>query len=240
MPSTLQRRRSLAVGVFSAVLVLFVVSACTSGEGGAEKDSTARPTEGEPFENPEWKPLDRGTPASRDPAPLSGAPSKKQLTATSQAGPTRSDAEEFALQFANFYLDVRPELNDEDIVDEFGARTIDPKVKTFIIEEKRGQRELGTGRKFDTSVPMWIRSLPDGPDEAPERVAVEIAGNGVAPGLDFRTWLKIRVDVVRTSSGWRVESLSTATDGPMSVKVLDADERRSYLTGAGWRELRVS
>lgn len=147
-------------------------------------------------------------------------------------------AESFALHIVSFYADVRPKLADEAILDDVGATSLKESVRRFIVQEKAQQRQIGTQRHLDTSVPMWLRSFALGPQSDPSKVSVEVAANGVAPGLDFRTWFKTRVDVVREHGRWKLADLSSSVVGPDSGKVMSAQERREYLTGGGWREIK--
>ena len=147
-------------------------------------------------------------------------------------------AESFALRVVSFYADVRPKLADEAILDEIGATSLKDSVRRFIVQEKALQRQIGTRRHLDTSVPMWLRSVADGPRSSPSKVSVEVAANGVAPGIPYRTWFKTRVDVVWEQGRWKLAALSSSVGGPDSVKVMSAQERRAYLTGEGWRELK--
>ncbi|KQY58585.1 hypothetical protein ASD11_02705 [Aeromicrobium sp. Root495] len=147
-------------------------------------------------------------------------------------------AESFALHVVNFYADVRPELADEAILDKIGAASLRDFVRRFIVQDKAQQRQIGTQRHVDTSVPMWLRSVAEGPQSRPRKVSVEVAANGVAPGIPYRTWFKTRVDVVWEQGRWKLADLSSSVVGPDSGKVMSAQERREYLTGEGWREIK--
>ena len=172
-----------------------------------------------------------------DPQRVVQKPSEMRLQSSAQAPPTRTAAEQFTLEVANFYIDVRPRLDDEAALRSISSAKLPEKVRRFIVQDKTIQRETGTGRHVDQGEPLWIRSTYVGAASQPSHVAVEIAVHVLLPGLDHSTWFNIRADTSRAGDSWRLTSFAAALVGPDEAHLSPAEER-SYLTGAGWRRLR--
>lgn len=211
------------------------VVGCTSSEDAPGSIPTTGLT-ALPSESP-WEPLASGQPSQGNPTPLSGRPSEKDLRRASRGNPSRVAAEEFALQLANFYIDVRPRLQDQVVLEKFITSDFSRTDERYTVQEKSLLRAGPIDRHYDPSVRMWIRSSATGPSAAPTRVEVEMAGNVLAPQLDHSAWFKVRVDAVRVNGAWQASTLNSAVTGPDNVGDLSPAERRELLTGGGWRHL---
>ncbi|KQY58583.1 hypothetical protein ASD11_02695 [Aeromicrobium sp. Root495] len=217
-----------------ALALLVALSACGSqaGSGRLAPIATTGLTAAPP--PPPFEAVDDATEAEANPFSLVGMPSAESLRLASVGRPSRLDAERFALEVTNFSLDVRPLLENQDVLESVASPSLSRRATTFVVQDKAVQRDHATRRHLDDRIPMWIRSRPSGPTTTPREVAVEVAGVVEVPVLGSRTWVHVRVDVVRRDGGWRLADLSTTDRGAADVTSLG---RPPHLTGPGWREL---
>lgn len=168
-----------------------------------------------------------------DVAPLgpgAGA-TREDVAALATAGEGRASAEAFALGMVALVMEVGDEIPPVwDHLADFGEGIAPREV---VLQTGHACRaHLGLGRTWDAGSPTWVRSRESGEGR---RYAVEVAGTlsyVMHPEPEQPT--KVRVDVVHTSEGWRVESFT----GPMkwgSAPLLGARQRSAVPSGKGWR-----
>jgi hypothetical protein len=198
--------------------------------------SRPTPSSNIPLDGPSWHPVP-GVPSVETPRPLEGEPSLRKVDAAAAAGSSRLAGEQYALDVAHLLTDVRPGLLGADAVGEVAASTMKPATHAFLVQDMDNQHKIGLGRHFDTSLDMWIRSRPSGPLEAPDRIAVEIAGDLEGGYGTFHAWYRMRLDVTDVEGAWRLESWSGGRSGPGAPANLTAAEQREFLPGPGWRRI---
>ncbi|WP_157210326.1 hypothetical protein [Nocardioides aequoreus] len=132
--------------------------------------------------------------------------------------------------------DVRAEPGPAEIADALAARSMREDLRRYLIEDREQLIQAERQRRRRTDVEAWIRSAVDGPDEAPDKVDVELASvTTLAEGLSY--WDTRRYVVVWEDEGWRLQDTILSNTGPGGDQPLTSQQRRDYLTGTGWRRI---
>jgi hypothetical protein len=199
--------------------------------------SSSSPAADVEFQEPDLRPVPDASEFDTVPSPLHATPSLARAQKAAEAGQTRLDGEQFALEVAHLVMDVRGDWDAEKAIDAVSSDGIDPQLKQFLIDDIDGQRAIGSGRSYGPGVDMWIRSRVEGSDAAPRKLDVEIAGVLLAKPFDLADWYRTRVDVVWQDERWQLVGYSSGGYGPESSANLTEAQQTAYLTGPGWRSI---
>ncbi|MGJ9421903.1 hypothetical protein [Aeromicrobium sp. CF3.5] len=171
------------------------------------------------------------------PRPLRSVASASRTVAAAKVSRTRRDAEQFALEFSQLYIDARPDTDMEAVLSEVASAQMSPAIRNFIASDLQGQQTLGAERRWDATRSQWIRSSVRPASGQPDRVNVEIAAAFVSDPFELYSWYKTRIDVVWADGHWKVIDLSAGDFGPDTSEELTPEQRKDYLTGPGWRQI---
>ncbi|WP_148046197.1 hypothetical protein [Nocardioides marmoriginsengisoli] len=190
-------------------------------------------------DGPPFTPLTTAAPANEVPGALSGQPSLARVAEVAAAGPSRLEAETFALAVAHLFTDSRPGFSAEQMLRLVAARAMPTELRSYLTLELDGLRKLGWGQHYDTSLEMWIRSAPHGDPGRPHRVDVEVFAHDATEATGSGSWSQLRFGVVRQDEEWR---LLESSGGPVrgddgEPADLTPAQRKKFLTGPGWRRI---
>jgi hypothetical protein len=223
----------------SLLVVALAVSGCAHGSASHPPGQRSRV----PLDNPSTSPLITAPDATTTPRALTGQPSLPVVEEDASSGGSRAAAEQYALDVVHLLTDVRPGIDGGVALGRIASTTMTAATRAFLVQDMDIQHESRLGRHFDTSLDMWIRSHPQGPADAPTRVAVEVAGNlaaawgGSETGGGFHAWVRMRLDVVREHDEWHLDGFSAGPIGVHTSRNLTAAQQRDFLTGPGWRRI---
>ena len=190
-----------------------------------------------PAPEPVLVPISSASTSSSTPAPMVESPDPAQTADLATGRQTRTEAETFALSFAQLQFDTREDRDQAAIIDQLASDLLPSAVREFLIEDFHGQREVGTQRHYDPGAEAWLRSQVLGDPAVPDRVNVEVAGVIISEPLDFLGWYITRVDAVWEDDAWRVADYSSGAFGPVNP---DEQSRamEDFLTGGAWRQVQ--
>lgn len=94
--------------------------------------------------------------------------------------------------------DTRDRRRGREVIDAIVSPRMDSKLRTFLVQDAAGQRAIGLGRHFDTSLEMWFRpGAQGGTDGDPTEIDAEIVGNlAIAADQSLHSWYLQRIDVI--------------------------------------------
>lgn len=234
-----------SAAVVAAGLAFGLVGGC-SGHAGSRSAFGSLGNDGgqsrtdlgtKPLPNPTYVPMTDASDPGEVPPGLPAKPDQTQVADAARAGQSRADGERYALLVAQVLTDVRDDRPGHDVIQAVASPSMDAGLRAFLIQDASAQRGLHSGRHFDTSLEMWIRSAVTGPASTPGRVDLEVAGNITTAAFDYHAWLLQRVDVVWEGDHWALIGYSSGGFGPHTRQNLTAAERKAFLTGSGWRRV---
>jgi hypothetical protein len=226
-------RRAFAITLLVGVLVLAGCDKTKPAPEGATPSETFTMLP----DPPPFTPVSGATRSSEVPRPLADETSVERVAEAAAAGPSRLDAEQYALAAAQLLADARPGPSAAAVVRRVAAAGMAPRTRDYLVKDLDSADRLGLGTHYDTGLEMWIRSQASGDTDAPRRVAVEVVAN-VASGTPMSPgWDGTRLDVVREHGEWRLISWSGGSRGLNSTTNLNRSQRRELLEGRGWRRI---
>lgn len=212
-------------------------STASTGESTTSSDSSAASPDIDIPPEPTLVPVTAASDSTGNPSPMVENPTTAITRELSEAGPSRTDAESFALSFAQLQTDTRSPRDQPGMIDELVSGDVPSQLREFLLFDYETQRSLGTARYYDPEEEAWLRSEALGVDEAaPTRVNVELAGVLRSDPLKLRSGNKTRVDVIWEDDAWHVIDYSsfifelTQGNGPGSLS--------DHLDGPGWRQVQ--
>jgi hypothetical protein len=178
----------------------------------------------------------QATGSTDSPMPMPDGISETEMTELSRSDQTRVNAESFAVGFAQFQTDARSP-RDPDALSTLISATMSAKVRLYLDQDFAGQREAETQSRHDAHAPVWLRSRPDGPPDAPTAVSVELADTmTTSSAWGGPYWIKTQLRVVWESGAWKLQQYAGGYVQPSKPEP-GTPTIRSALTGAGWRRL---
>lgn len=227
------------LATLSAVTVL--LAACGTSEAAPSgrapgEHACSLPGGAEQFHEPRVVPLESdshvGTPGA-----LAERVEIDALEDQARSGPSRDEAEQFALLFAQAVLDSREEVDSQRLVDALMAEEAPQAACQHVLGRLPAMRETGWGTYVVPGATAWVRSRADGDAVAPSHVEMELITT-----IDLENdpgWFGVegeplvflvRVDVVRAGPVWLVADWQ----GPEAAG-LEPGERPRKSHGVGWR-----
>ena len=182
-------------------------------------------------------PLTDASTSSETPAPMVEDPALGHTAELADSAQTRTDAESFALSFAQLQLDTREGRDQAAAVDALASGQLPALVRQFLLEDFADQRAIGTLSHYDPEGEAWLRSQVIGDPAAPERVNVQVAAVIVAEPLDIWGWNTTRVDVVWEDGAWRVADYASSVLGPVNPDQ-QPKPLKAFLEGDAWRQVQ--
>lgn len=160
------------------------------------------------------------------------------LAADARSGPSRAEAEQFALRFAQAVLDSREDVDPQRLVDTLAADELPEKACHHVLTRLPSMRDLGWKMFLVPQITGWVRSRADGDAAAPSRVEVQLVMSldlENDPNLFSREAkpliFSVRVDVVRVDDAWLVADWG----GPASAGLDPGQRPTKKWYGVGWR-----
>ena len=229
-------RRILSCRRLGAALLAgaLVASGCA---GRHEPSAPSRPHVTKLPDSRDWDPLADAAASHDELRPLIGAPTFDEVRAAAAGGPSRADGEQYAILVAQLLTDVRPKFRGEDVMRLVEAPEMNHTDRAYVVDDLDLQAELGWQRQIDTTADLWIRSRPSGPVGAPRSLDVEVLAFSVAPPADARSWISLRLDVVRHGGRWQLAAFVQGGASTTEDRHLTPEKNPIALPGTGWRRI---
>lgn len=237
-----------AVAPFTLALGLL---GCSSGGGttasptsASSADSAIRPsatttTSSEPrtigeLEDllPSGEPIGQARPPALDFASTGEIPTLRPFDGLT----ARRDGERLAIAFLMTYLNVPEDMG--SLIDAFGAPTLAPVVREYLVEDVRFQQLFRSDRNVPPGDIFWRVGEAGGQ----ARLVVEVVSMLAfdfprQPSLAQTSWQSFQVAVVQGPEGWAVEGLTIGPGADPGVVELTEKTKKQLLSGPGWTRI---
>jgi len=222
------------VGWLAAAALVLGGTGCSGGTADAPTEEFS------PLPGPTWQPVEEADPVvGVTPSPLRERADLDAAVAARSGGRDRLSAETFAVQAAQVLTDARHGVSGNQVLAAIASEDLPGDVRRYLTHDVDTMQESGLERHLDPAAGVWIRSRLVGPEDAPTRVEVEIAGVVVSERWSFRKWYRTRYDVAWEGGRWSLVGFSDGSFGPTTAPLTPA-ERRDFLPGSGWRHVPPS
>lgn len=160
------------------------------------------------------------------------------LADQARSGPSRAEAEQFALRFTQAVVDSRDDVDPQRLVDTLAADELPEEACHHVLTRLPSMRDLGWGLYVVPETTAWVRSRAEGDAAAPSRVeaqfvlTTDLENDPALFSVEGEPMIvSVRVDVVRRDDVWLV-----ADWGGPNAGGLDPGQRPTKKWhGVGWR-----